>query len=410
MAEESDSGSIQSSQSEISTEKKTFESNRFYSLYTFYPNRSLAKNESTDTYNAEDGSLSLSVVATNLPASSETNLRTSLGQKLSRISYTDGGHFLSLGLSLSEDKSSSSAVCYYSILKGVNSPQKNDENKLPDQQYIICFISFIDSSLDLFRSELDSYSCGLLKLLDAQPATSQDASFEQPPSELSQLSQVDGSVKDYLDQWYEVVLQYLSRCAKRLGPHIQYLIYTALLDPSLEIKGATNQEEEDIRKFIQSCSITPLVQASLGGGSPTDSDLLLSVGGQTSEWLLPVTAKLTFREDGVTFDVDGFSPSCQFCKISADHLLSGDSTDITKLRDSLETIKLAFVHNLNKLKRFLKQAELDHYALYRSLSYLKKCGAGDLLLRYVQLDANTDTLDILAVIQDFLKEKGQHLV
>ena len=58
-------------------------------------------------------------------------------------------------------------------------------------------------------------------------------------------------------------------------------------------------------RFVQSCSITPLVQAGLGGGSPTDSDLLVSVGGQTSEWLLPVTAKLTLRNDVIAFDVDG---------------------------------------------------------------------------------------------------------
>ncbi|XP_046382183.1 protein Njmu-R1-like isoform X2 [Haliotis rufescens] len=394
MADESDTGSIQSSQSEQGPEKKAFEDSRFYALYIFCPKRSRATGEDADSSShSEDGNLSLTVAATNLSAAAETDLRKSLSQRLSKIpNNPNEGNFLSVGLSTS-DELSNSAVCYYCVLNGGTAEVLKEETTLPGTQYVICFISFLDSSLDLFRPELDQYTTGIVKLLDAE------------------LSQIDGAVKDYLERWYEVVLEYLARCVAKLGSNVHYLIYAALLDAQLQMKGFTQQEEADINKFVKCCSLSSLVQQLQAEETPgkSDGDLLLNLD-TTITSLQSVTAVLTAKDNTFMFEVDNFSSTCQFCKMATEHLMSGDPKNVTKIKETLESVKLAFIHNLNKLKRFLRQAETDHYALFRSLIYLKKSGAGDLLLRYVHLDASPDTLNVLTVLQDFIKSKGQALV
>ncbi|XP_046382181.1 protein Njmu-R1-like isoform X1 [Haliotis rufescens] len=415
MADESDTGSIQSSQSEQGPEKKAFEDSRFYALYIFCPKRSRATGEDADSSShSEDGNLSLTVAATNLSAAAETDLRKSLSQRLSKIpNNPNEGNFLSVGLSTS-DELSNSAVCYYCVLNGGTAEVLKEETTLPGTQYVICFISFLDSSLDLFRPELDQYTTGIVKLLDAEPAAIRETSSKSANSDSAphgQLSQIDGAVKDYLERWYEVVLEYLARCVAKLGSNVHYLIYAALLDAQLQMKGFTQQEEADINKFVKCCSLSSLVQQLQAEETPgkSDGDLLLNLD-TTITSLQSVTAVLTAKDNTFMFEVDNFSSTCQFCKMATEHLMSGDPKNVTKIKETLESVKLAFIHNLNKLKRFLRQAETDHYALFRSLIYLKKSGAGDLLLRYVHLDASPDTLNVLTVLQDFIKSKGQALV
>ncbi|XP_055955140.1 protein Njmu-R1 isoform X2 [Patella vulgata] len=382
MADESDSGSVHSNLSEQNADKKAPYNNclRFYALYSFYPNRSNKHGNTTPDAkpNEDECNFSLSIAATNLSASAETDLRRCLANKLSKGSYMPGsGNFLSLGISSSEDISNS-AVCYYNVLSC--EPIEIENNGEPEyKQFVVCFVSFSDSSLDLFRFELDTYCKGITKLLDAE------------------LSQIDTNLKDYLDSWHQTVLEYLTRCVKRLNKNIHYLIFSSLLDAQLIITGATPQEEEDINKFVQCCSIAPLVEQL----RPELDDNLVDIRNQ------PII-KLNLDKDSVTFDTNGNIPS-QFCRLAGEHLLTIESQNITKLRDSLESVKLAFIHNLNKVKRFLKQAEIDHYALYRSYLYLRKCGSGELLIRYVKIDATSETLSVLKTLEEFIQKQGHSL-
>ncbi|XP_070188473.1 protein Njmu-R1-like [Littorina saxatilis] len=427
MAEESDSGSIHSTVSDQSTDKKSSDQKRYYALYTFYPNRPRSIGDASSlegTEQSEDGNLSLSIAATNLSASAETDLRKSLAQRLSRTPSSSGhGNFLSIGIS-STDEVTSSAACYYCVLKDSSSSAESDltsETSPNRRKFVVCFVSFFDSSLDLypfrcyanafvtFRQDLDTYCDGLLLLLDDE-SLPQDChssgKVHWQPSEMTtacrQLSQLNTGVKTYLEGWHETVLDYLTRCILRLGSeNVQYLIYSALVDATLQISGASAREEEDIKKFVSCCSLSPLLeqlqtsdQENAGIGSPGES-------WQVQPGIIP----LTISEDGAVFDTKSIE-SCHFCKLASDHLATIDPKNVTKVRDSLESVKLAFIHNLNKLKRFLRQAELDHYALYRSFVFLKKCGSGNLLLRYVKLDASAETLKVLTALEKFIREKG----
>ncbi|XP_013068701.2 protein Njmu-R1-like isoform X3 [Biomphalaria glabrata] len=400
----SDSSSVQSLQVDQSSEKK-IDNNRFYALYSFNAQKfsdlgPSTDNASTSTVEQADGSLSLNIIATNLTATTETDLRKSIAQRLSKNCPKSGdGVFLSVGLqnpktstSISISAAASvSASCYFCLIESTFDTLDFDlvsqEGKCSDirphevQQFLVCFLSFQDSSLEQFRSDFDSYTQGLIPLLDKE------------------LSQLSTRIHNYLEQWPYVVLEYLTRTIQYFGSGIQHLLYSALLNANLQINDATEEQEDDIRRFINCVSISSLVEQLQSSESvkietcPEFNDL----------WLLqPIVITITLRQgQSVTFDK---TYSCNFCTQASEKLLSFDPTNVSKIKDFLETIKLTFVHCLNKLKRFLKQAELDYYALYRSFSYLKKCGCGDMLLRYVKLDGGPETLSVLSVLETFIKD------
>uniref|UniRef100_A0A0B6ZYM9 Protein Njmu-R1 n=1 Tax=Arion vulgaris TaxID=1028688 RepID=A0A0B6ZYM9_9EUPU len=388
----SDSGSVQSLQTEQVVEKKTESTTRFYALYSFYPQRIQSSDGTlpTEAQDNEDGSLSLNIVATNLTASAETDLRKILAQKLFKnIMQTKEGNFFSIRFSSMSSETLVPASCYYCQIETASdsldfdqvlTDDKEGSSSNDSQQFVVCFISFLDSTLYLFRPELEQYSQSLIPLLDKE------------------LSQLSTAIHSYLQQWPYNVLEYLTRTLQYTGSSVSHLIYSALLNASLHISGATSLQEEDVKRFYKCCNLSPLLEQ-------LQSDIVSVTGSSdvSDLWQLqPVVVSVTFLpEQGVTFDKNYV---CKFCESAADALTAMEATNVTKIRELLETVKMRFVRNLNTLKRFLKQAEIDHYALYRALSYLRKCGCGDLLLRYVKLDAGPDTLNVLTVLETFIRD------
>ncbi|XP_005100700.1 protein Njmu-R1 isoform X1 [Aplysia californica] len=428
MAESSDSGSVLSLQTDTAAEKKSEEEKRFYALYSFNAKRGHGADDPASPESGgdtEEGSTCLSVAATNLAAHTETDLRKSLSYKLlSKTRPYGEGHVFSVGLSFT-DSISTSASCYYCILKS-SSDSLGFDHVTQDgvaeaggdndcQEFVVCFISFLESSLDLFRTELDEYSQGLTPLLDKEPlvprsssggnldslnnASSNTSAEATQPKELSQLG---AGIQSYLEQWPPVVLGFLTRTLQCMGPEIQQLIYAALLNANLQVSGASAQLEQDIKKFFQCCSLSGLLEKP-----QSDNTSSLTSLDNCDQWQLqPVVVSVTVKDGTASFEK---TYSCQFCKNVTDKLMAQDQSNVTNIRDFLESIKLAFAHNLNKLKRFLGQAEVDFYVLYRALSYLRKCGCGELLLRYVKLDASSETLSVVSVLETFIKEMKQTL-
>uniref|UniRef100_A0A0B6ZX75 Uncharacterized protein n=1 Tax=Arion vulgaris TaxID=1028688 RepID=A0A0B6ZX75_9EUPU len=417
----SDSGSVQSLQTEQVVEKKTESTTRFYALYSFYPQRIQSSDGTlpTEAQDNEDGSLSLNIVATNLTASAETDLRKILAQKLFKnIMQTKEGNFFSIRFSSMSSETLVPASCYYCQIETASdsldfdqvlTDDKEGSSSNDSQQFVVCFISFLDSTLYLFRPELEQYSQSLIPLLDKElfvspssHASSSDTSnsvvLPDQPVDQKELSQLSTAIHSYLQQWPYNVLEYLTRTLQYTGSSVSHLIYSALLNASLHISGATSLQEEDVKRFYKCCNLSPLLEQ-------LQSDIVSVTGSSdvSDLWQLqPVVVSVTFLpEQGVTFDKNYV---CKFCESAADALTAMEATNVTKIRELLETVKMRFVRNLNTLKRFLKQAEIDHYALYRALSYLRKCGCGDLLLRYVKLDAGPDTLNVLTVLETFIRD------
>lgn len=279
------------------------------------------------------------------------------------------------------------------------------------QEYVICFISFHESSLDLFRSEIDEYTKGFVPLLDKEPFDSlltsklhyeyiKNSSSNNSLTPTKKLNQLSSGIHQYLENWPTIVFGFLSRTITLMGPSIQYLMYAGLLNTTVQVSGASEEQEKDFKKFISCCYLPGLLT-----DAPNDKGTEKRAGTKSDEEKSnALSLKIT---DGlVTFDK---TYNCQFCTNAASKLIQEDQSNVTRLRELLESFKLSFAHNLNKLKRFLGQGETDFYGIHRALSYLRKCGCGSLLLRYVKMGASEETLSVVGVIEHYLKEMKQTL-
>lgn len=64
---------------------------------------------------------------------------------------------------------------------------------------------------------------------------------------------------------------------------------------------------------------------------------------------------------------------------------------------------------MNSLKRFVRQAETSHYALFRCYRFLQGCGNGDVLLQNARAEHSDlpEACSIISVLEEFLKEQAQ---
>lgn len=70
---------------------------------------------------------------------------------------------------------------------------------------------------------------------------------------------------------------------------------------------------------------------------------------------------------------------------------------------------LQAIQDMNNLKRFIRQAEMSHYALFRCCLFLQACGNGDVLLRNARAEHSglPEACDIIRVLEEFLSEQAQ---
>lgn len=79
-------------------------------------------------------------------------------------------------------------------------------------------------------------------------------------------------------------------------------------------------------------------------------------------------------------------------------------------RQVLENFKLKAIQDTNNLKRFIRQAEMNHYALFKCYMFLKNCGSGDILLKIVKVEHEEmpEAKNVVAVLEEFMKEAPAH--
>uniref|UniRef100_A0A8D0BEE4 Chromosome 17 open reading frame 75 n=1 Tax=Salvator merianae TaxID=96440 RepID=A0A8D0BEE4_SALMN len=76
------------------------------------------------------------------------------------------------------------------------------------------------------------------------------------------------------------------------------------------------------------------------------------------------------------------------------------------LRQILENFKLKAIQDINNLKRFVRQAEMNHYALFKCYLFLKNCGSGDVLLKIVKVEhaEMQEAKNVINVLEEFMRE------
>uniref|UniRef100_A0A3Q1FPR8 Chromosome 17 open reading frame 75 n=1 Tax=Acanthochromis polyacanthus TaxID=80966 RepID=A0A3Q1FPR8_9TELE len=129
----------------------------------------------------------------------------------------------------------------------------------------------------------------------------------------------------------------------------------------------------------------------LGTGAPdTQSDLIIDCS--TSPPTLTNTGHNRFCDDWI----QAFLNAAERCNPFL-------------LRQILENFKLKAIQDMNSLKRFVRQAEMSHYALFRCCQFLQGCGNGDVLLQNARAEHSDlpEACSIIGVLEEFLREREQ---
>ncbi|XP_070580167.1 protein Njmu-R1-like [Ptychodera flava] len=388
---------------------------KYFALYTYHANRpsptTSPTNEGPEGSSVADflqkeavanSDLSISVIATDLPAENETELRSTIAKRLSRGTvYSGSGNIAAMEIGLGTHDAMS--YCYYCLLRQPRDEtlrMEGDSGGMTSREYVVCLITNEDSVLDLFRSELDVFSHGLLPLVDAN------------------LTEI-GQIQEYLSSWYSSAVEYICRSVQKLQNGIPYLIHAAMMDYKVDIQGADDTCKKDIQKFCNCCSLAGVLHQrqissesdSNTATSGTSTTLVDIDSGDTSKTQKPTEGRTTFtlkiEGDAVNFD----NTECNdFCLDWAKALSTSHVDRPVYLRQVVENFKLRAIQDMNTLKRLIRQAESDHYALYRSYLFLKNCGNGAILLQTAKMEDHTatahDAQHVLKSLEEFIEENG----
>ncbi|KAL9956888.1 hypothetical protein ACROYT_G038441 [Oculina patagonica] len=335
---------------------------------------------------------SLSLLSTNLSGEQETELRTFMAKRLTRGTvYSGSGNINTLENFFPDE----SALCYYCLLRGgkENGEDYKDQQEMDSlefgsylsKDYVVCLVSGSKSGLELFQKELDDYSNGLLPYINKY-TESQD---------------VQESFK-HLEAWYDENVKFVCRCTSLLKEDLAVLIGLGLLGGKLEVQGDDKRLEKDMKMFVDACSTVNV----LGTTADASEDKENLVSKCTSV----IPTEVILKTDGSEYTLSS-KVTTRFCREWAKTMLSDAVNNPVFLRQVIENYKLRVNHDLNTLKRLLRQSETDHYALYRSYVFLLKCGNGPILLRDTTLEARAlrseDTLNIIRVLEEYIEENDQ---
>ncbi|XP_077980356.1 protein Njmu-R1-like [Glandiceps talaboti] len=385
---------------------------KFFALYTYHANRpspvSTPVHEVNDNQHGTvadflqkeavvNSDLSISVIATDLSAEHETELRSGIAKRLSRGTvYSGSGNVAAMQLGISD----MSSYCFYCLLRQPDQEMVSmdgDGSGVTSREYVVCFITNIESVLDLFRIELEIFSHGLLSLVDIS------------------LTEID-NIQCYLTDWYQESIEFLSRSVNKLQMDAVYLIHAAMMDYKLDIKGGDDNLQKDIHKLSQCCTLAGLLQTSRMNEheavdkAPSTVPLVdIAVGDKqkTPSTRTQGICTLTITGDKVSFGNEEYN---EFCEDWAKALCKGQTDNPVYLRQVIENFKLKAIQDMNTLKRLIRQAENDHYALYRSCIFLNNCGNGAILLQTAKMEDHTltshDAQQVLKALEEFIEENG----
>jgi len=262
-----------------------------------------------------------------------------------------------------------------------------------------------------FKWELDQYSLELMELLDSDPLLA----FEMTDS--NQVLDLESVVRPFLERWSGDVLHYVVRCVERLKGDLQFLIYAALLDIKVNFVTEDKELKRDFVRFVDCCSLSELLsqlKSDVRSPAMTPSDNSLIDLNQPSESVLPKspssqqhTLNVTLLTDSHSFD----STNCTlFRETWAQNLVNGEPSKTVYLKQIIDNFKLKAIQDMNTLKRLIRQAETDYYALYRAYVFLLKSGNAQILLRHAKTEhcalTSLDAQNVVSILEEFLSSKG----
>ncbi|XP_074553423.1 protein Njmu-R1 isoform X1 [Halichoeres trimaculatus] len=354
--------------------------NCYYTIYLYQGTRSEAPGENgtwsqrrADSTTSQDD-FSLTLVDSSLPSEAEPELRTYISRRLSKGALLGGmGNIATVELSIPEQ----AVGCYCCLLEQERSPEQPDAD---GNGYVICFMGGSEKGLNLFRLELDKYVQGL------------HSSLQTP-----ELQNLETEVRPYLSQWYEESVMHIYRVVQLVQSNISLLLHAALSHTPVEVTNSDERTKADVSRFIKAASLQGLSQqdtaaASLCKALSEDTHPYLVIDCSTSPPTLSNSVSNRFCDDWT----QAFLNAAERCNPFL-------------LRQILENFKLKAIQDMNSLKRYVRQAEMSHYALFRCCQFLQGCGNGDVLLQNARAEHSDlpEACSIISVLEEFLREQSQ---
>ncbi|XP_051797512.1 protein Njmu-R1 [Acanthochromis polyacanthus] len=365
---------------EISGYSQKIQLNCYYTIYLYQGTRSEASGENVawnqrraDSTTSQDD-FSLTLVDSSLPLEAEPELRTYISRRLSKGALLGGmGNIATVELSIPEQ----AVGCYCCLLEQERSPEQPDAD---GNGYVICFMGGSEKGLNLFRLELDKYVQGL------------HSSLQTP-----ELQNLETEVRPYLSQWFEESVMHIYRVVQLVQNNISFLLHAALSHTHVDVINSDEKTKTDVTRFIKAASLQGLSQqdattASLCKAISEDTQSDLIIDCSTSPPTLTNTVSNRFCDDWI----QAFLNAAERCNPFL-------------LRQILENFKLKAIQDMNSLKRFVRQAEMSHYALFRCCQFLQGCGNGDVLLQNARAEHSDlpEACSIIGVLEEFLREREQ---
>ncbi|KAL3876016.1 hypothetical protein ACJMK2_033905 [Sinanodonta woodiana] len=362
------------------------ESETFYVIY-----RCEIKTGSSDSDKNTD--INLTVLSSDLVSVYEVHLQKLLAQRLSKGAiYSGSGSIISADLGIPGTTDGKSA-CYHCVIEtDANNPDgdgtRADKKK---DKFVVCFLANQELLLELFRVDLDKFAFEVIK------------DFQQKKFH------VDDGTKRSIQRWYTVSVEYLTRCISLLKNNVMFLLHAALLDATLLCRGCTDEQENDILRLFQSCNLSEILtqlkevkQQHETGSLSGSIDMLVDVGAGDSQSDMQNIVVVNITDNGVTFVPAGCT---KFCEEWSKTLNKPEyQQNSVKLKQIIEAFKLKFIQTVNTLKRLLREAENDFYALYRAYIFLRDSGNSNILLHYAKLETSPNVASVVSVLDGFIRK------
>jgi hypothetical protein len=214
---------------------------------------------------------------------------------------------------------------------------------------------------------------------------------------------VRASLISFLQSWYHVAVDYISRAALMLSEELEVLIHSCLMGHKIEVKTmmpANAQLVEDAVRLIEAIQLpipstsTSTSTSSSASASASTSDSAPGSSSSTSadsSSLSKDTVTLTFDHSGKPqIDVNETNA---FCREWAARLIQGGSRPLEAilLRSWTEVVKMQITQELNHIRKLSEAAVIDNYALYEAFLYLKNNPNKDVLLVLLMKEGASDS-------------------
>ncbi|XP_058029502.1 protein Njmu-R1 isoform X2 [Ahaetulla prasina] len=318
---------------------------------------------------------SLSLVDTNLPTEAEMELRGLVAKHLNKGALFEGmGNVISVELSIPETR----VGCYYCVFQPEKCAEGDDpESRENPLEYVICFLGGSEKGLELFRLELDGYVQDMKTCLD------------------SKQSNLETCIQPLLRTWFEDLVCPIQRVVNLFKEKLAFVLHAALNCTPVEVNGSEERTEKDINRFLRAASLQDLVRETV-----TTS---LCTAAATEEQCKSVVIDL----NGPQLCFQGAETN-RFCEDWTQAFLNvSEGGNPFLFRQILENFKLKAIQDINNLKRFIRQAEMSHYALFKCYLFLKNSGSGDVLLKIVKVEyaEMQEARNVISVLEEFMRDQ-----